>query len=276
MLPIPLGGSRRIEQKIVMAKYVTDTQKKRWVVIVPSRVTRTTNADLCPFCPGNEHLTPPEVYRNRDIRVVGNLFPITDIHEVIVHSPDHTKDIKDLPIVKVERLVGVYRNRYRAHTDQGNVIIYCNCGFGAGASLVHPHSQVVVIPKEIPLDTVCRGPVANIVEANEQFVTYCPDFSEWPYEMCLAPKKEDMHFGDTTDGEIPFLAQALQKALQKLAALNKDKPFGYNFYISHAADWFIRIIPRFVDRAGFELGTGISVNVVDPAEAAEILKKIIG
>jgi galactose-1-phosphate uridylyltransferase len=50
--------------------------------------------------------------------------------------------------------------------------------------------------------------------------------------------------------------------------------FSYNFYIHPKESWYIRIIPRFVHRAGFELGTGLSVNVVDPVEAARALREI--
>jgi hypothetical protein len=50
--------------------------------------------------------------------------------------------------------------------------------------------------------------------------------------------------------------------------------FGYNYYISPREDWYLRIIPRFVHRAGFELGTGLSVNVVEPADAAMAYKGV--
>ena len=53
-----------------------------------------------------------------------------------------------------------------------------------------------------------------------------------------------------------------------------DNTFVYNYYIYHGQNWFIRIIPRFIHRAGFELGTGLNGNVVDPVEAAEEIKAI--
>ena len=46
----------------------------------------------------------------------------------------------------------------------------------------------------------------------------------------------------------------------------------YNFYIYHGPDWYLRIIPRLVHREGFELGTGLSVNIVDPSVAAQEYK----
>lgn len=283
-----------------MAKYVPDVKTQRWVVIAPSRTKRPTFVPLggtmagkpvCPFCPGNEALTPPEVYRIGPgvadspgwlVRVVPNLFPITDTHEVIIHSPDDAKDIEDLPLEQVVGIVTAYRGRYRTHQNDGQVMIFCNHGAHAGASLTHPHSQLVVVPKQINLDTLSREPLANIVEENTYYRTYCPDFSQWPYEVWIAPKGVGTKFGEVTDEELPDLSAVLQNAIQRVRAVyddptsvlhHDDIPFGYNFYIYHGVNWYIRIIPRFIHRAGFELGTGLNVNVVDPTEAAERLHR---
>lgn len=282
-----------------MAKYVPDVKTQRWVVIAPSRTKRPDDAapakaHVCPFCVGNEAITPPEVLRIGEgvkdgpgwqVRVVPNLYPITDIHEVIIHSTDDVKDLEDLPLEQVVRVMEAYRQRYRTHQDTGQVMIFCNHGLHAGASLNHPHSQLVVVPRQINLDTLSREPLANIVEDNTFFRTYCPDFSQWPYEVWIAPKGVGTKFGDLTDEELPDLAALLQKALQRVRSVFDDPtsvihhaemPFGYNFYIYHGVNWYIRIIPRFIHRAGFELGTGLNVNVVDPAEAGERLKAVIG
>ncbi|MCL4359980.1 DUF4931 domain-containing protein [Patescibacteria group bacterium] len=283
-----------------MAKYVPDVKTQRWVVIAPKRATRPMDEEkkevkppVCPFCPGNEALTPPEVYRigpgTKDgegwqVRVVPNKYPITDTHEVIIHSPSDTDDIETLPLDQVTRILSCYRDRYRAHENDGQVLIFCNHGLHAGASLKHPHAQLVVVPRQINLDTLAREPVGNVVDENHHFLTYCPDFSQWPFEIWIAPKGIGTKFGDTTDSEIPDLAGVLKRALQRIEAVYHDptlseihntNPFGYNFYIYHGANWYIRIIPRFIHRAGFELGTGLNVNIFDPTEAAEKLKEII-
>ncbi|MBU1327024.1 hypothetical protein KKB64_01885 [Patescibacteria group bacterium] len=286
-----------------MAKYVPDVKTQRWVVIAPSRTKRPASPAggpdekgpiklVCPFCSGNEAITPPEVYRigggEKDkpgwlVRVVPNLFPITDIHEVIIHGTDHEKDIEDLPIEQVVRILTCYRDRYRAHTGDGQVLIFCNHGLKAGASLVHPHSQLVVIPKQINLDTLSFEPITNVVFDNTYFLMYCPDFSQWPYETWIVPKERGERFGETNDIQLSDLASVLQTALKKLEEVHRQAPvnhaetgapFIYNFYIYHGVDWYIRIIPRFIHRAGFELGTGLNVNIVDPTEAAERLKNI--
>ncbi len=278
-----------------MAKYVPDIKTQRWVIIVPGRTGRPSDGakeqPTCPFCHGSEGATPLETYRIGEgpanspgwkVRVIPNKFPITDTHEVVIHSPDHERDIEDLPLEQVIDIVRAYRDRFRVHATDGHVIIFCNHGAHAGASLTHPHSQLVVVPRQINLDALSREPVANVVSEDEAMVTYCPDFSQWPFETWIAPKIEGTRFGDTPDSVLPALAAALQSGIKKVAAVYSDpelahvhngNPLGYNFYIFHGVNWFIRITPRFIHRAGFELGTGLNVNIVDPTDAAEKLRK---
>jgi UDPglucose--hexose-1-phosphate uridylyltransferase len=286
-----------------MAKYVPDIGSERWVIIAPGRVKRPDQSKSdavhpealvkgCPFCAGNEHMTPPEVYRygpgekdqtGWDVRVVPNLYPITDTHEVIIHSTNHTQDVEDLPVEQVAKILMVYRDRYRAHENDGQVLIFCNHGLAAGASLAHPHSQLVVVPKQINLDTIAREPVANVVTDNTYFVTYCPDFSQWPFEVWIAPKRTDVgKFSDIPQEQLTDLAGLLQETIRRIRTahgkhvvkpLYPDSDFVYNYYIYYGTNWYLRIIPRFVHRAGFELGTGLNVNIIDPTRAAEILKE---
>lgn len=284
-----------------MAKFVPDVHSQRWIVISQTRIdrpddSRPEKADapkkVCAFCTGNEKMTPSEVLRlgegEKDkpgwyIRVIPNKYPITDTHEVFIHSPDHNKDIEDFDVSHTASLLRVYRQRFQVYASEGQVMIFSNHGEHAGASLKHPHSQLVLIPKQINLDALVREPIQNVVEDNTYFVTYCPDFSQWPYEVWIAPKKDGTTYGDISDEEVKDLAEILKKALIRLHKKYEDPivkkihismPFAYNYYIHHAKNWFIRIIPRLVHRAGFELGTGLSVNVVDPTFAAEELKNI--
>ncbi|MCJ7826570.1 hypothetical protein MUP56_03065, partial [Patescibacteria group bacterium] len=245
----------------------------------------------CPFCPGNEAMTPPEVYRigagapdqtGWEVRVVPNKYPITDIHEVILHSPSDTDDIEELPLAQVAKIFTSYRDRYRTNQEFGQVMIFCNHGLAAGASLKHPHSQLVVVPNQINLDAVEMEPINNVVADNSNFITYCPDFSQWPFEIWIAPKIHGKRFGEVTDAELPDLARVVQDGLKKIQTALSDPSnttfstsdhFVYNYYIYHGKNWFLRIIPRAVHRAGFELGTGLSVNILDPTTAAEWLKR---
>ena len=286
-----------------MAKFVPDVKTDRWVVIAPARVVRPhdntpfKDKGVCPFCPGQEAANR-ELFRldgpegGWGVRVIENKYPITDWHEVIIHSPDHNKDIDELPLSQTELILSTYRQRFNYHVSAGHgtVLIFNNHDVHAGASISHPHSQVVVVPRQINLDTIAREPVQNEAARTENFVAYCPDFSQWPYELWIAPKDggkkkeggQGKNFGEITDGEIADLAGLLQRALrfvvtkfsavgamhQNVLTADETGDIPYNYYIYHGEDWYLRIIPRLVHRAGFELGTGLSVNIVDPVEAA--------
>ncbi|MCX7881589.1 MAG: DUF4931 domain-containing protein, partial [Patescibacteria group bacterium] len=103
------------------------------------------------------------------LRVIPNKYPITDFHEVIIHSPDHQKDIDELSLDHINLLFKAYRERYRFYKSKGQVMIFCNHGEHSGASLTHPHSQLVVIPSQINLDTLTREPLNNVVDENKFF-----------------------------------------------------------------------------------------------------------
>ena len=277
-----------------MARYVPDILTHRWVIISPQRLKRpisnggNSGKNMHPsvFCEGSEDKTPPEILRlgggepNKPgwkVRVFPNKYPITDFHEVIVHSPYCDKDVEKLPLKHVELVLRAYRDRFTFYKETGQVLIFCNHGRHAGSSVEHPHSQLVVLPFQINLDTLAREPFNNIVSEKKFFYAYCPDFSQWPYELWIVPKREHTMFHNITDEELAELAMLLQRSLVRLEEIYKKQhidefEFGYNYYIYPKKDWYLRIIPRFVHRAGFELGTGLSVNIVDPADAAEEFK----
>lgn len=284
-----------------MAKFVPDIQTNRWVIIAPARVKQPHDnvaipdkVSECVFCPGSEEVNPVELFRiggqagdpHWRIRVIPNKFPFTDYHEVIVHSPDHQKDIHNLPLDQVKLVLTTYRQRYNYHVqaNHGQVMIFHNHDVHAGASIKHSHTQLAVVPRQINLDTIAKEPVQNEVKRTKHFVAYCPDFSQWPYEIWLAPVVSGKTFGEITDKEISDLAPLLQQTLvfihskftgqqatmkQPLDKCDETGDVPYNYYIYHGADWYLRIIPRLVHRAGFELGTGLSVNIVDPSIAAQ-------
>jgi len=210
-----------------MANYISDSSKTRWMVSNPKRLTRTGmdgKPFRCPFCQGNEADTPPEVYRigggDKDkqgwqIRVVPNLFPISDIHEVVIHSPDHEKDIDEFSLEQVENIFKTYINRLNFLKDKGKIFIFNNHNLTSGASLIHPHSQISVVPNEIPTNDLAPQPVVNIVEQNNDFVSYCPDYSEWSYEIWIKAIGQ-LEFSELRVNELTSLAKILQSSIQKL------------------------------------------------------------
>jgi len=272
-----------------MANYISDSTKSHWMVSNPARTTRTGmdgKPFRCPFCPGNEEDTPPEVYRIGEgeenkpgwkIRVVPNLFPITETHEVIIHSPDHNKNVEELSLEQIENIIKTYVNRFNKLSEKGKVFIFSNQSLISGASLIHSHSQITVVPSGIPTETLPVQPVVNIVEQIGEFVSYCPEYSEWAYEIWIRPIS-NFQFPISNETQISNFAKILQSSLIKLKKIHdgnlhySKKPFGYNFYISPDNPWYLRIIPRFMERAGFELSTGIMVNSVEAKKAAEKLK----
>jgi UDPglucose--hexose-1-phosphate uridylyltransferase len=134
----------------------------------------------CPFCPGNENQTPPEVLAYREpkteanapgwqVRVVSNKYPAVvagepraprsgrfyessaalGVHEVIIEAPDHTLDIACLKEAQIAAVLCAYRDRILELKKDGRwryVLIYKNQGGPAGATLEHCHSQLIALP----------------------------------------------------------------------------------------------------------------------------------
>ncbi|MEK7633842.1 MAG: hypothetical protein AAB437_03295 [Patescibacteria group bacterium] len=293
-----------------MSNYISDFTKTHWMVSNPVRIARTGmdgKPFRCPFCPGNEADTPPEIYRVGDgeanktgwkVRVVPNKFNITEIHEVIIHSQDHNKNVEELSLPQIEDIIKTYINRFNFLKDKGKVFIFSNQSLISGASLVHSHSQISVVLNDIPTETLPVQPIVNIVEQSGEFVSYCPEYSEWAYEVWIRTYNSKLvtcNFENLSENQIKDLAKILQSTILKLKKIHDEnshyskKPFGYNFYISipqscpesfdFAQDklvkgWYLRIIPRFMERAGFELSTGIMVNSVEAKRASEELRNM--
>src|SRR6185436_11882325 len=134
----------------------------------------------CPFCAGREDLTPPEVLAFRqnggppngagwDLRVVPNKFPALQVegtldregeglfdrmngigaHEVIIETPDHAKTLATMSAPEIERILWAFRERIldlKKDRRFRYILIFKNHGAPAGASLEHPHSQLIALP----------------------------------------------------------------------------------------------------------------------------------
>jgi UDPglucose--hexose-1-phosphate uridylyltransferase len=234
----------------------------------------------CPFCPGSE-ANDIEVFRvggtpgdsKWQIRVVKNKYPFAPIHEVVIHSPDHHKNFDELPTFATELILKTYRDRYNTHRDKGWVYIFHNYGFGSGESLPHPHSQIAVIPDNIPMSIQRLDAPSKNEQAQEtaNFIIFCPTSSQWPEEIWISPKNRGRTFGEIEDEETTDLAKILYRLIQ-IVDLRHGHEFPYNFYIYPGYDWYLRIIPRVKTLGAFELGTGIFVNTQDPRETTKFIK----
>ena len=120
------------------------------------------------------------------------------------------------------------------------------------------------------------------VYENDAFIALCPYASRVPYEVRIYPKNFSACFEQTTDDELKLFADVLGETLRKVRDGLNDP--AYNFYIHTSPKdgdvpncnefytWHLEILPKISTMAGFEMGTGIDVNVVSPEMAAEILR----
>ena len=268
---------------------------KKWVVLAPRRAKRPDVAHgtepVCPFCPGREK-DEKEVYRipaskgdalqSWLVRVVPNKFPFAPIHEIIIHSPDHHKNFGELPLSQVELILQTYRQRFITHQNKGQVYIFHNRGEAGGESLPHPHTQLAIVPNEVKMDIPRLDPFASAGIGPENqaqdhvqtsnFYLFCPQTSQWPDEIWVAPKKRGRSYSEITNEEISDLAHILGRLIQ-IFDLRHGNEFPFNFYIYPGGDWYLRLIPRLKILGGLEIGTGIFVNTQDPKETIAFIRE---
>lgn len=255
----------------------------------------------CPFCPGQESSTPPELFVLDDsnlwqLRVVPNMYPAVrpdspafGFHEVIIDCRDHLASPSELTDDQLANLFLAYRQRLIVHGKDDRIAcvsIFKNVGAEAGASLAHAHSQLIALPF-VPAalrEELRPGPCAfcsmlrdevRIVAESEQFVLACPYAPRFPYEMWLLPRNHESRF--ERENAFQELAGVMKRGLVALdRVLNSP---AYNWWLHTAPreespdfHWHFEIIPRLNRVAGFEWATGVFINDVLPERAAEILR----
>ncbi len=269
-------------------------------------VAKTTAAKINPFEKGNEHLTPPTLYQDADdwnVRVCQNKYPLLEHHEVIIHSPFADKDIEDLPHDHNVKIIRAYLNRVMFHNSAGReIILFNNRGGKAGASLVHPHSQIVAaagFPGELEKEKEYALHYYNehgssywtddiqkmhdegdkrLVLESPHFVLYVPTACRWSYELRLLPKKQRPNFGFIEEPEIQDFACMLKKSLIAYNILF-DRP-DRNFWIHSMRydpyHWHVGFLPHLKVFGALELGAGIWVSdKATPEDAAFELRGAI-
>ena len=291
---------------------------------------------VCPFDYGNERKTPPEVlaYRNsggRDepgwrVRVVPNKFPVLGIegelsrqgegmydkmngigaHEIIIETPDHSATLGDMPERQIEEVLGAYRDRIndlKRDTRFRYIVLFRNHGEAAGATLEHPHSQLIALPilpkrvmeevdaarefytnKErcIFCDIVHQESAAGVrlVAETERFAVIEPYAPRFPFETWILPKRHASHFESSDGPTLQNLAWVLRSTMRKIDKV-LERP-AYNFIVHSAPvqegplayyHWHIEIIPKLTKVAGFEWGTGFYITPTPPEESARFLRE---
>ena len=292
---------------------------------------------FCPFCPGNEDKTPAELLAYHEparekntpgwwVRVVPNKFPALQIegslnrqgegmydkmngvgaHEIVIETSDHGIDFPDLADKKAEDVLWAFRDRIMDLKKDPRfeyILVFKNKGAAAGASLSHPHSQLIatpVVPKNVRelvngsknyfeykercvfCDMIKQETTTGqrIVAENDDFVAFVPFAARFPFEVWILPKIHDSDFEDVQKHEVVNLTRLLQGVLRRMKDVLDNPP--YNFIILNSPlreaklphyHWHLEIMPKLTKVAGFEWGSGFYINPTPPEEAAKFLRE---
>ncbi|HEY6971109.1 MAG TPA: galactose-1-phosphate uridylyltransferase [Candidatus Angelobacter sp.] len=320
----------------------------RWVIISTDRSKRPSDfsrepvvikpANFCPFCPGNEGRTPPEImaYRpgengKRDVpgwnlRVVPNKFPALGIegdldrqadgmfdkmngigaHEVVIETPHHMETLATMPVKRVEDVFWAFRDRILDLKQDRRfkyIMVFKNFGEAAGASLEHPHSQLIalpILPKQVVEELegskryfankercifcdIIRQETemhVRVAAENTDFVTICPYAPRFPFETWILPKRHESAFENSPSHIYENLARMLRGMLIKAFHVLDNPAYNLVLHTSPIQEntndyyhWHLEIIPKLTKTAGFEWGTGFYINPTPPEEAAKFLRE---
>ncbi len=267
------------------------------VVITPWRQDRPNLPDSgCPFCPGG--LEAPDHY---DVRCITNRWPALPAgrHELVLHNPNHTSSFLSLGTEGTAPVIEVWSARtdqLGARQDVGYVFVFENRGRAIGATIDHPHSQILAFGEVPPvalaeLSTagceLCRKPRDELTVArHDGWLARVPWAPSWPYEMIISP---DEHVPDLpAAGRVlrGGLAAILVESLARLAAvLGQAEP--YMLWIhqrpADGKDWpaahlhlhlapVLRAPGTTRHLAAAEFGAGVFFDPVDPPDAAARLR----
>ena len=292
----------------------------------------------CAFCTGNEKMTPPEIIayskvkREKNtpgwtLRVVPNKFPALQIegaldktgigiydlmngigaHEVIIETTSHDKEIADRDDAEVREMLWAYRDRdldLRKDQRFKYILVFKNYGFSAGASLEHPHSQLIALPfvpkrvwgemdgahryyeyrdRCVYCDMISQEihEKGLTISENKSFISFCPFVSRFPYEAWVIPKVHAPDFAQIQEALVNDLALILKETMLRIKKVLRDPSYNY---IVHSIPldglamddyhWHIEIMPRLTRVAGFEWGTGFYINPTPPELAARTLREV--
>jgi UDPglucose--hexose-1-phosphate uridylyltransferase len=294
-------------------------------LISPQIPVELTPVTPCPFCPGNEDetLPPIETYgRNGEwvVRVVPNKYPAFEgddylrvnnlgpvftqaaasgAHEVLVFTRDHDRGWADLDDAQVAVTMAAIRDRVEDHARHRAIRytqVIVNQGREAGASLHHPHAQLVgvpFVPGEIAdeeagfrrfegsclLCTTVEAEDAahhRVVYEDDRVLVVCPFWSGAPYEMLVLPRHHEAHLSSAEPQDVTAVGGAIRSCLSRLRTELGEVSYNLVFHTAphrHAGPyhWHVHIVPRLTSVPGFEQGTGVAINIIPPELAAQHL-----
>jgi UDPglucose--hexose-1-phosphate uridylyltransferase len=304
----------------------TNRAERPEAFLLPAARAEDDQGRPCPFCPGHEEATAPalETYGPTGswlVRVVPNLYPAFEgdepfvvanrgpvftqataggIHEVLILSPEHDASWAMLSEEQVGLVMAALRDRIEEHSQQPNLRYsqaIVNSGREAGASLEHPHGQLLgmsFVPRELAEEQarfsrfagnclLCttvsaeEGVGHRVIYADDRVVVVCPFWSAVPYEMLVVPRTHQARLYASPTEDLVSVGRALRSCLGQLRDRVGD--VGYNivfhsapYRVNEPFHWHVHVMPKATTRAGFEMGTGVAINVVPPEYAAEELR----
>jgi UDPglucose--hexose-1-phosphate uridylyltransferase len=293
-----------------------------------------------PFAPGHEDETPAEILEYPPpaslpmesgrwwVRVVPNKYPAlcssdhplrsacgffdrmngVGTHEIIIETPDPEATLATMSVEHVSEVLRAFQDRINDLKHDGRlkyILVFKNHGREAGASVAHPHCQLIALPiipqtvqEELDgsllyfrfrerciycdiLDQEMEERV-RVVSVNEQFVVIAPWAARMPFETWILPRRHQSHFEWIGAEDRISLAEILQDTLARLKVLLDDPPYNFMIHTSPCPEgdlsyyhWHIEIMPKLAEVAGFEWGSGFYINALPPEEAAQCLRQAV-
>ena len=291
--------------------------------------------DNCVFCAGNEDKTPPEILAGRSTgeangpgwtyRVVPNKFPALRIegeleptgeglfdrmngvgaHEVVIETPDHLGSLASLSVDEMTDVLLAFRDRLldlKKDPRFEYVLVFKNHGEAAGASLEHPHSQLIATPIiPIMVSEELAGSAAywemkercvwcdiihqerrsrqRVILEKNGFIAVAPFAPRFPFESWILPTRHRSAFEETGEEELRALAELLGEFLRRMNTTLNEPPFNFMLHTAPLREgemdyfhWHLEIIPKLANVAGFEWGSGFFINPMPPEAAAASLR----
>jgi len=290
----------------------------------------------CAFCEGHEQQTPPEILAGRPpdsrlngpgwtYRVVPNKYPALRIegelepsgeglfdrmngvgaHEVVIETPRHDASLAGLSVDAVTDVLFAYRERMldlKKDPRFAYVLVFKNHGEAAGASLEHPHSQLIATPiipimvseelagsaQYYDLKERCvwcdmvrqerRGGGRLIAEFHD-FAALAPFAPRFPFETWILPAHHRAAFEESTEEELRGAAAMLGEVLRRMDRVLGGPAFNFMLHTApfreaqlESFHWHLEVIPKLTRVAGFEWGSGFFINPVPPEDAADALR----
>jgi len=342
----PSSGTSVITPPPARQKSVEQLRRRKqrdWSHLKPGII----DGSECPFCPGHEKMTPSEirVYRQKGslpnesgwwVRVIPNLYPALEqslpseliemeergpflvtsafgYHYVIIEMPEHNGSLANASQHQVREVFSMWRDLMTQVGSDRNIqycFLFKNHGPLAGASIVHPHSQLIALPT-IPTRIInelrgtrrfwetnkncfyCaeieweRRAKERIVAETENFLAWCLFTSKTPYQVVVSPKFHQSYWANISThpqgvDQLTEFSSLVREILKRIEKLLSDPD--YSFYLHTAPPnqpellyyhWHLQIEPATeAVVAGFERGSGTHINPRWPEDAARDLREI--